>query len=219
MTDSVLVSISKHTLVTSQCHASVRRLAGTSLYENRLYCWERWRLRCDSVSHVSGWSAAVPLFLFAGRLGIAQGKAGRQMQGGEAAKNLTYYREVRLRLFAVTFRLSGLANVFLFFPPSCVFRWKIQFFQSPCSYIPQIWILSLFFLHFSLCCLCLCPSLSLTSCAVPSPEAVKFDVTKECITRGCVVCSGCVRILKRLGELFFNNVLAQQLLLKPNPPS
>lgn len=129
MTDSVLVSISKHTLVTSQCHASVRRLAGTSLYENRLYCWERWRLRCDSVSHVSGWSAAVPLFLFAGRLGIAQGKAGRQMQGGEAAKNLTYYREVRLRLFAVTFRLSGLANVFLFFLLLVSFAGKFNFFS------------------------------------------------------------------------------------------
>lgn len=60
----------------------------------------------------------MPLFPFPGRLGIIQGKAGHQTQGGEAAKSLTYYREVRLLLFAVTFRLSGLGALLLYFFPS-----------------------------------------------------------------------------------------------------
>lgn len=118
--------MSEHVLVANHCYASTQR-------------WTA--LLCDSVSHVSVWSAAMPLFPFPGRLGIIQGKAGRQTQGGEAAKNLTYYREVRLLLFAVTFRLSGLGALlllFFFFFPSgdCVLHWK-SIFSGLAFLLPQ----------------------------------------------------------------------------------
>lgn len=144
--------MSEHILVANHCYAST----------------QRWKaLLCDSVSRVSVWSAAMPLFPFPGRLGIIQGKAGRQTQGGEAAKNLTYYREVRLLLFAVTFRLSGLGALLLFFFFS--FWWlhvalKIYFLRSRFSFTTKYNILSSSThmndsLSFPLCCLRLCLSL------------------------------------------------------------
>ncbi len=189
-------------------------------YENRIYCWGCRLLRCDSVSHVSVWSAAMPLFPFAGRPGITQGKAGRQTQGGEAAKNLTYYREVRLLLFAVTFRLSGLCALFLFLFFWLPFHWKIYFLQPPFFlrhkyelyfFFPHIWaILSLsHFVVSVFVSLSLSLSLSQTSCAVPpSPKAASLtsqrNASQEVVLSALYVCvcvCVCVWTLKRIGDL------------------
>lgn len=111
----------------------------------------------------------MPLFPFPGRPGIIQGKAGRQTQGGAAAKNLTYYREVRLLLFAVTFRLSGLG---IFSPPFSLLLTACPHWKSIFSSLAFVETTKYDFLSSStrmndslscsLCCLHLCLSLSLS---------------------------------------------------------
>ncbi len=184
-------------------------------YENRIYCWGCRLLRCDSVSHVSVWSAAMPLFPFAGRPGITQGKAGRQTQGGEAAKNLTYYREVRLLLFAVTFRLSGLWALFLFLFFWLPFHWKIYFLQpffydtnTNCIFFSTHMSNSL---SFSLCCLGLCLSLSLSLrhpvlCLLAQRQRVWRHKGMHHKRLCCLLCMrvcvcACVWTLKGIGDL------------------
>lgn len=164
---------------------------------------------CDSVSHVSVWAAAVLLFPFPGRLGIIQGKAGRQTQGGEAAKNLTYYREVRLLLFAVTFRLSGLGDFFFFFftlfpPPfpsvDCMPTLKIYFLQSRFCWNHKIWLFIFFYPYerFSLFLFLLSPSLSLslsqTSCAVPRSPGAATLTSQRNASQEVVLSALCARV-------------------------
>lgn len=173
----------------------VGSLAGP-VYENRIYCWGCWWLRRDSVSHASVWSAAVPLFPFAGRLGIAQGKAGRQTQGGEAAKNLTYYREVRLLLFAVTFWLSGLAARFLFTER---LSGKPDFFHHA--------NMNSIFFPLSLSLLSLSLSLSLARSLVLRHPVLCFVAQRQRVWRHKgmhhkrLCCLLCVRVLKGIGDL------------------
>lgn len=184
--------MSEHVLVANHCYASTQR-------------WTA--LLCDSVSHVSVWSAAMPLFPFPGRLGIIQGKAGRQTQGGEAAKNLTYYREVRLLLFAVTFRLSGLGALLLlfFFFFLLVTACCIENLFSPVSlfFYHKIWHF-IFFYPYERFSLSLFVSLSWTSCAVPrSPEAASLtsqrNASQEVVLSAVCVCA-CVWTLKGIGD-------------------
>lgn len=86
------------------------------------------RLCCVTLHHTS--QCDRPPFPFHGRQGIIEGKAGHQTQRGEAAKNWSYYREVRL-----LFRVSEFLDLvlFYFFVILLLTGVKIYFLQSDFS--------------------------------------------------------------------------------------
>lgn len=144
--------------------------------------WRRGRrLRSVTTNHMTAYDWRPCLSSYPHwQTGIARGIAGRLTHGEPKNKQeFTYYREPTL--FEVTF-LSLKLFIFL---------------SRPLKY-PTVWVYSCVFISthkYKVMEFVLAPSLGLCLCEIlrwaSEPRGSGFDVTKECITRACVVCSLC----------------------------